>query len=162
MRFTLKHGTTLETATPDEVRTIIAEAHKRSAPKRVRANAIVLLDASGNGQAEVYTIPVGFQFEARRVFLDLDTASDPSTGNVALNVAGKAVDYLRSGTRIEYAVPFGPNAASQIPGVQTWGSEQGPYFRNGEVFEVRARGLTANARLSVTVEGILSPGELRS
>lgn len=155
MKQTIKHGVAIDTLTPDEARNMIDAIRERDAQKRVRATAVIALDPTGAGTDEVYAVPVGFEFEARRVTLGLDTAADPSTGNVALNVAGKTVEYLRSGTRIEYAVPQSPNAIPQVPGIQTWGAEQGPYLRNGEVFEVRAVGLTANARLSVTVEGIL-------
>lgn len=67
--------------------------------------------------------------------------------------ANRSVRYLRSGTPIAWAQPeYGP--AVQVPGSETWGDEQGPYVRNGEVFEVKAAGLTANAILDVTVEGI--------
>lgn len=161
MRTTLKHGAVLEAATPAEIEALLAaRRNPRSDAQRIRIATTLKLDAAGNGQDEGYVVPVGFEFEVRRVFLDLDTCTDPSTGNVPLNVAAKFVDYLRSGSRIEYAVPIGPNAAPQVPGVQTWGDEQGPYLRNGEVFQVRARGLTANSTLYVSVEGILSrPGE---
>lgn len=68
--------------------------------------------------------------------------------------SGKYVAYLRSGSLIEYGQPqYGP--AFQIPGVQTWGSEQGPYLQNKEVFEVQAVGLTPGGQLNVYMEGIL-------
>lgn len=133
---------------------MIEAIRERDAKQRVRATAIVQLDAAGNGQDEIYTVPIGFEFEARRVTLDLDTATDPSTGNVALNVAGRAVEILRSGTRVEYAAPLSPNGVAQVPGIQTWGAEQGPYVSNGEVVEIRARGLTPNSRLTATIEGV--------
>lgn len=155
MKVTLKHGAEIDTLTQAEAAHLLKQTRERDATVRIRATAIIALDAGGNGTDEVYNVPVGFEFAARRVTLDLDTAPDPSTGNVPLNVAGKAVEFLRSGTRVEYAVPISPNAVPQIPGVQTWGSEQGPQFVNGEVFEVKARGLTANAHLSVILEGIL-------
>lgn len=69
--------------------------------------------------------------------------------------SGITVEYLRGvgGTRIEWAQPtYG--STLQVPGTQSWGDEQGPYVRNGETFAVRAKGLTANALLVVTVEGI--------
>lgn len=159
MRTTLKHGAVLETATPKEIRELLKGMASRDTAKRVRATAIVVLDVAGAGQDEVYTVPAGFQFEARRVFFDLDTAADPATGNVPLNVAGKTVEYLRSGQRVEYAAPYGPNQVPQVPGTQTWGDQQGPYFRNNETVEVRVKGFPAGSRLTVALEGILSrPG----
>lgn len=155
MEQVIRHGATIDTATPAEVAAIINAQQARSQETRIRSPANIILDANGNGVDEVYKVPVGYEFKVRRVSLDISTASDPSTGNVPLNVAGKYVAYLRSGTRIEYAAPASPNAVPQVPGVQSWGDEQGPYLRNGEVFEVRAVGLPANASLSVSVEGIL-------
>lgn len=64
------------------------------------------------------------------------------------------VAYRRSGTLIEYGQPqFG--GVYQVPGVQTWSREQGPYLQNGEVFEIQASGLTPNGQMVVTLEGIL-------
>lgn len=154
MKQTIKHGATIDAMTPGEAQALLQAYRERDMPKRVRASRTVQLDATGAGQDEVYTVPPGWEFETRRIVLDLDLATDPNTGNVALNAAGRAVEYLRSGTRIEYGLPQGP-AGAQVPGVQTWGAEQGPYLRNGEVLEVKVRGLTANAILTATVEGIL-------
>jgi hypothetical protein len=155
LRQTVHPGRALDILTPAEAAELLEARFRETVEERIRAAATIKLDGSGNGQDEVYGVPLGFEFEARRVTLDLDTATDPSTGNVALNVAGKSVSYLRSGTRIEYAAPLSPNAVPQVPGVQSWGEEQGPYLRNGEVFEVRAVGLTAASILDVTLEGIL-------
>lgn len=155
MEQTLRPGGKIDAATPDEIRSLLLAIASHDESSRVRAASTLQLDVNGNGQDEVYTVPLGYEFEARRVFLDLDTASDPSTGNVPLNVAGKAVEYRRSGSRIEYAAPVSPNAAAQVPGVQTWGAEQGPFLINGETFEVKVTGLTPNAHLTAIVEGIL-------
>lgn len=146
------YGAEIETVTPDEILKLIPRPVETT---RVRVTETVQLDATGSGQDEVYKVPMGYEFRARRVSLDISGATDPSTGNVPLNVAGKFVAYLRSGTRIEYAVPSSPNAVPQVPGVQTWGSEQGPYLRNAEVFEVLVKGLTASAVLTVVLEGDL-------
>ncbi len=154
MRQPVVPGGTIDALTPEEAVELLRASYREEVEERVRAPATIQLDVNGNGVDEVYSPPVGFEFEARRVQIDLSSAADPATGNVALNAAGKTVEYLRSGQRIEWGQPqYG--AAVQVPGVQTWGDEQGPYIRNGEVFEVRARGLTANATLDVTVEGIL-------
>lgn len=75
---------------------------------------------------------------------------------VVLEISVASIAYLRSGTLIEYGVPTGPNETAAIPGVQTWGSEQGPYLQNAEVFQIRATGLTPNGVLLVTLEGLLS------
>lgn len=153
MRQAIIPGGTIEALTPEEAVELLRATYREDVQTRIRAAGTVTLDGTGGGTEEVYTPPAGFEFEARRVSLDLDTATDPGTGQVALG-AGKTVEYLRSGTRIEWGQPqFG--AAVQVPGVQTWGDEQGPYIRNGETFEVRVRGFTANAHLGVTVEGIL-------
>lgn len=146
-------GAELNFLTPDEMVKMIPRPRQH---ERIRAPAVVQLDSTGSGLALVYKVPAGMEFALRRVTFDISGATDPSTGNVPLNVAGKFVAYLRSGTRIEFAVPQSPNAIPQVPGVQTWGDQQGPYMRNGEVLQIQAAGLTANAFLNVTAEGILT------
>ena len=154
MRQRVAPGKDLDILTPDEFVQLMPRPREET---RIRVGETVVLDANGNGKVDVYKVPMGYEFRVRRVSVDLSTATDPSTGNVPLNVAGKFVAYLRSGTRIEYAVPTSPNVAPQVPGVQTWGAEQGPYLRNAEVFQVQAQGLTAApASLDVLVEGILT------
>jgi hypothetical protein len=152
----IRHNTYIDAATPEEVADIVRlHSYDREGAgiRRIRATAAITLDASGNGQDEVYPCPLGWQFELRRVFINISTAADPSTGNVALTAAGKFIQYLRSGTVLAYGQPsYG--SAVQVPGMETWGEEQGPYFRNGEVFEVLAKGLTASAQLIVYAQGL--------
>lgn len=157
MKQAVKPGATLDFVTPDEVAKLIPRPREVT---RIRAIQTVTLDGTGSGADEIFKVPAGYFFEARRVFLNITGAVDPSTGNIPLNVAGKYVAYMRSGGLIEYAVPVSPNSVPQIPGVQTWGREQGPYLRNGEVFEAVAKGLTANAILTVALEGILTRPEV--
>lgn len=269
-------GGTINALTPEEAVELLRSEYREAVNERVRGAQSIVLDASGNGEDDVYSPPLGFEFEVRRVSLDLDKATDPNTAavllgaqatvgasasatganaalapaivapagstsfvtgfvvtglgatasapidvtltgvqggplhytidipagagtpitplavnfaapipatgpgvNIVLNVpafgagntneaatitgytqaaaGGKTVEYLRGvgGTRIEWGQPqYGSSV--QVPGVQTWGSEQGPYIRNGETFAVRARGLTASGILVCTVEGILS------
>jgi hypothetical protein len=154
VRQTVAPGKQIEALTPDEARELLRAEFRQTVEHRVRAEGNIRLDANGNGTIELYTVPQGFEFDARRVTLDLDQASDPSTGAVVLNAAGKFIEYLRAGERIEYGQPqYG--ASVQVPGAQTWSREQGPYLRNGETFEVAAHGLTAAGGFRATVEGIL-------
>lgn len=149
----IAHGAQIDALTPAEADALLRARFREEVETVVRASGQVNLDGTGSATEELYTVPPGFEFEVRRVSMDLDTASDPGTGQVALG-AGKTVEYLRSGTRIEWGQPaFG--GAVQVPGVQTWSRQQGPYLRNGEVLEVRAKGLTANAKLVLQVQGIL-------
>jgi len=146
----IMHGATVDFVTPDELMKLIPRPPEVS---RIRATAQVQLNAAGNGQDEVYKVPTGYEFAARRVTAYI-TVSDPTTGAVALTGAGKGLAYLRSGAFIEWAQPqYGGTV--QVPGVQTWGREQGPYLRNAEVFEVMALGLTASTILTVILEGLL-------
>jgi len=149
----MMHGAVLDFVTPDEIAALIPRPEQVS---RVRATAQVQLNAAGNGTDEVYKVPSGYEFGARRVSMYLvgGGGADPTTGAVALTGAGKGVAYLRSGQFIEWGQPqYGSTV--QVPGVQTWGSEQGPYLRNAEVFEVLALGLTASGILTVILEGLL-------
>lgn len=154
MKQIIKPGQAVEILTPEELIEALAPSIKVT---RIRVPGYVLLDANGNGTVTVYTVPAGCRFEVRRVVLTLtgNAPSDPNTGNVALNAAGKFVAYLRGGSLIEYGSPF-YCGAYQIPGAQTWGDQQGPELSNKEQFGVRAQGLTANTNLNVYVEGVLS------
>lgn len=146
----IMHGATVDFVTPDEIYKLIPRPPEFT---RIRVTSQVTLNAAGNGQVEVYKVPSGYEFAARRVSMYL-SITDPTTGAVALNAAGKGVAYQRSGAFIEWGQPqYG--SAVQIPGVQTWGREQGPYLRNAEVFEVAALGLTASVVLTVVLEGLL-------
>lgn len=157
MRMKIEHGAMLDIATPDEIARMLAASTRamldESKVQMVRTAQVVQLDANGNGQVEVYKVPMGMEFALRRVSLGITSVSDPSTGAISINAAGKYIEYLRAGTRIDYGQPsYG--AAFQVPGAETWGDQQGPFLKNGEVFEVRATGLTANATLIVGIVGI--------
>lgn len=153
MRQVLRPGYPVDFLTPDEFVALQPRARQES---RVRSPATLQLDANGNGVVTAFEVEAGYEFEARRIVLTLtgNIPSDPNTGPVLLNAAGKFVAYMRSGSLIEYGQPaYG--AAIQVPGIQTWSREQGPYLRNSEVFQVQANGLTANGVLNVYLEGIL-------
>lgn len=157
MKTRMMHGATIETTTPAETHHIVGRhlAEHREKRTSIRAGQAIILDANGAGQDEIYKVPLGYRFYVRRVSLNLSTASDPLTGNVALNVAGHYIVYQRSGTFIEYGNPTSPAGIPSIPGAQTWSEQEGPYLSNGEVFEVRAFGLTAGSSLDVAIQGIL-------
>ena len=151
MRQRVVHGTMIDALTPDEFVKLVPRPAQTS---RVRAPQTVALDATGSGVDVIYKVPMGYELYVRRVSVTLNTVTDPSAAPVFLNVAGHFMVYQRSGMFIEYAQPQYATQ-TQVPGIQTWGDQQGPYLRNGETFEVKAVGLTANAQLDVTLEGIL-------
>lgn len=155
MEVTITPGAKFNVLTPDEFVSFIPRPEQRT---WIDAPASVTLDATGSGDIAVYKCPMGYEFFSRRVTMLLNTAADPSSGQVVLNVAGTYVRYSRSDQLGEFAQPqYG--SAVQIPGVQTWGDQQGPYMQNGQVLKVHASGLTANAQLTVILEGILKrPG----
>jgi hypothetical protein len=259
-------GGTFEALTQDELMSLVK---RPSQVTRIRAASSVLLDATGSGADEIYKVPAGYEFEARRISLNM-TGAVPTDPNVGVNLDGSAsqsttannstatpaagavlanlgtlaggtysvntlgyvfsgvgsdetniglyvggvlqfvvpagvsgpgmaaggpytvivpaggavvqlraialsaagvyltnisatknstvggvyVAYMRSDQLIEYGQPqYG--AAIQVPGVQTWGDQQGPYLRNAEVFGVAVKGLTPSTSLSVYLEGIL-------
>ena len=151
------HGAVVNIPTADEIVKLLPRPLRKT---RMRMPASLALNAAGAGAVDVYKVPVGAEFEARRVVFTLtgSAPNDPNTGNVALNVAGKWIAYLRGGNLIEYAAPL-YGAAVQVPGSQSWGDEQGPYLRNGEVFSIQAAGLTANVVLNIYLEGILTEND---
>lgn len=156
MKYTIKHGGEIEVATPKEVDNLIrANQTQPLGITKIRAGQVVVLDDNGDGVIEAYKVPTGGEFALRRVALNLSTASDPSTGNVPLNVAGHYVAYYRSGTFVAYAIPEAPTGVAQVPGVEEWSEQQGPYLKNSEVLEIQAVGLTANAVFTCEIQGLL-------
>lgn len=164
MRQRIVHGAVVDIATPDEIVKLIPRPRQTTrirAPETFRVSSDDFTIKNG----EIYKCPIGYQFEARRVVWSLFGANanqDPSVGSLPLGGAGKWAAYLRSGNLLEYAMPqMGSNF--QVPGVQTWGDEQGPYIQNGETFGIfLATGGAgfAGAQISVYLEGILTrPGE---
>jgi hypothetical protein len=158
---TIKHGAILNAVSREEVEQLLQQYTTRQQTReRVRAPATTILDATGAGLLEVYIVPIGWELEVRRVQFDLSTVNETNvaTASVSLNTPGFAVQYLRSGTRIEWGMPGSPANNFKVPGVQTWGAEQGPYLRNGETFEVRALlgAGVSGASLTILMEGILT------
>jgi hypothetical protein len=149
----IMHGAYVHIPSPDEIAVAVNRGPDRL---RHRIPASLALDGTGSGKVNIWDIPAGMKFEVRRIMLSLtgNVPSDPNTGNVLLNAAGKFVALLRSDSLIEYLQPtYG--AAIQVPGIQTWSREQGPYIANKEVLQLQAAGLTGNLELGIYVEGIL-------
>lgn len=157
MRQRVVHGAFVDFVTPDELYKAIPRPRQLT---RIRVPGSLQLTAAGGGAEDIYKVPNGMTFEIRRIVASLsgNVPSDPNTGNVLLNVAGKWLALLRSGSLIEYMAPV-YGSAIQVPGTQTWGAEQGPFLANGEVLGIAVNGLTANAVLSTYVEGILTRPE---
>src|SRR6266487_1083931 len=97
MRQLVAPGKMIDALTPAEAAELLEARFAETVHERVRAGANIKLDAAGAGQDEVYIVPLGFEFEARRVVLDYSGSTDPNTGATQLNGIGVAVDYLRSG-----------------------------------------------------------------
>jgi hypothetical protein len=152
-------GGTIELLTPDE---LIHFLQRPELTSRVREPASVQLNANGVGVCAVYKVPMGHQFDVRRVtILPGGGEGDPFTQGVAfVTAANTYAIYRRSGTVIEYAQTTAPKAGASsmgMPGAQTWGATQGPYLANGEVFEIEFNVSTApNAIVTCTVEGVLT------
>lgn len=126
--------------------------------RRIRAAESAALDATGAAAIDVYKVPAGDEFEARRVVIDMGDATDAARNSINLGGAGVSVQYLRSGVRIEWALPVSQEGGFKVPGVETWGSQQGPVLKNGEIFQVKALlgAGKAGVTMTVLVEGILT------
>jgi len=158
MRQRVLHGGVIDAATTEDVRSIL-ETIKPPQKARIRAPMNIRLDGSGDGQDEVYTVPLGYTFSLRRLVLNISTATSPVDGQVPLNVGSRYVALLRTGVLVEYPVLVSPTGISQVPGYTSWGSDEEPWFRNGEKVEIQAVGMTPNAILIVMVEGLLKEDE---
>ena len=147
-------GGTLDVLTPDEFVRLIPRPEQKS---QVRATGTIELNAAGSGSIDLYKVPTGYELVVHRFEVYIGGGSPPLpgpvTGAVALN-AGAYLALLRSGTLITYGQPV-YGGTLQVPGEQSWGEWQGPYLRNGEVFQVAAAGLTANVSLTVMIQGSL-------
>lgn len=151
-------GGELEILTADELVRMIKRPEQVT---RVRVPAALKVSAAGVVSGDVYKVPAGMEFDARRIVLTLTgpvLPNDPTAGGpgvvVSVNVTGAYVAYTRSGQLIQYGYPS-YCSYPQVPGQETWGDQQGPYLRNGEVFGIYAAGMTANGQLSVYLEGLL-------
>lgn len=138
---------------------------RQATRERIRAVASTVLDGAGYGFIDVYKVPIGYELEVRRVQIELgsirDDGTNLGTACITLNGFPTYAEYLRSGTRIEWAAPMDSlsNSVARLPGVQTWGREQGPYLRNGEIFQFQCGlgvGVAFFVPITVTVEGILT------
>jgi hypothetical protein len=149
------HGAMLDIPTVGDIAKVVGVKEE---PRRImmRMGASMILDGTGSGTETVYEVPMGSEFGLRRIELTLGSIVDPNSNAVNLATAGAYIILQRSGTLMEYLAPKGPsvyNAA--LPGVQSWGDEQGPFLRNGEALEVRAFGLGAGASLQIFCQGTL-------
>lgn len=157
----LKHGAILNAASRDEIEDLLRQYTTRQETReRIRAAQAIILDANGIGEDAIYAVPTGFELEVRRVMIDLSLVTEGTVSVNSVNLAGAGVSlqWLRSGNRIEWALPVSPLGGFRVPGIQTWGSQQGPYLRNGERFEARAvlGAARAGATITVLMEGILT------
>lgn len=129
---------------------------------RIRVPAAGILGAFSRLYLPVYTVPVGYVFDGRRIAFDMaDIAFDGSdllAQSAPLADPSSTLEYLRSGLRIEWGNPQNPCYPGQgaVPGLQNWGEDEGPHLTGGETFEVKMRLSTGGFRIIVLLEGILS------
>lgn len=127
----------------------------------IRAPASGVLGAFSRLYLPVYLVPVGYFFSARRITFDMQDiaadGSDLSLQTAPLNDPTSSVQYLRSGTRIEWGLPLSPifPGVPAIPGSQCWDEEEGPQLTGGELFEVQMRLSTGGFKMAVVLEGLL-------
>lgn len=169
MKQTIVPGAQLDVLTEDEARELLRREYRQTVEQRIRAEGTVKLDATGTGVVEIYTCPVGFEFEARRIMIASDLGyyilkTTPSGGGGAGANSTVRLEYLRSGESL--GRPNSDNVITSatpndevwfiLPHTDTWSREQGPYIRNGETLELAVRGIAAlaNINMQVTAEGL--------
>lgn len=169
MRTLIKPGSPIETLTPDEARDIIQQEYRKQVFQHVRAEGTAKMDATGTGQVDAYTCPMGFEFECRRILIEGDAGlfwlkALPALGQGGPSQLVNPLEYMRSGESI--GIPTVSNVIKTavpqdevwwlFPHLDTWGDQQGPYIRNGETLSLNLRGLinSANLTIQVTVEGL--------
>lgn len=183
MRQRIGNGSILDAATPEEVRDILLGQQDESPlVKRVRAPyQVQITDSNGNGNhgnaVDIYKVPAGMSFELRRFTIFMGgltlapglTSVNNSPGTNAISLSGVGgpapaggVALLRSDVLIEWLQPMSAGLV-QIPGIQTWSKQQGPFLLNGEKLQIQVlgviAGLSALNALAGIAEGILTdPG----
>jgi hypothetical protein len=173
MQHTIVPGMKIESLTADETRDLIRQEFRTEVKQRVRAEGTGKADNNGTVTVDVYAVPVGFEFELRRINLACDGGY--SWGKVIPDGGGAGsttivpIEYLRSGEsicRAEVDKYFDTAAPTEqtwylFPHVETWGDQQGPYLRNGEILQVAFRALNnlisggVGLNVQVTAEGLL-------
>lgn len=141
-------------------------AQREVTRERVRAAATSNVTVAQTLLLPIYKVPIGYRFAVRRISFDTGNITQDganlSTDYQPLNSGGQWLRYYRSGTPIEWASPKVAGnlggAAGSVPGVQTWGDEEGPQLISGEVFEVAGVLAFLFPGVSVTaqLEGILT------
>lgn len=165
MQQRIVHGAFVDMLTPDELYKAIKRPERKT---RIRVPYAIELDAAGstgNAPFPLYKVPIGASFEARRINFELGNVNGLNivTASISLATVGPPtawIEYLRSGQHIEWAYPISPLGSNlgRVPGIQTWGDEQGPFISNGDVFQINCALTAASAgtSLSGVLEGILT------
>jgi hypothetical protein len=169
VKTTIVPGAALDVLTPDEARELLRQEYRQTVEQHVRAEGTGKMDGTGTGTIDIYTCPVGFEFEARRILIESDqlyhwVKTVPALGQGAPGQAVIPLEYLRSGESlgrpfqdmvIKTAVPT-DEVWYLFPHLDTWSAQQGPYLRNGETLQLACRGCVsfASINVQVTVEGI--------
>lgn len=160
----VSHGGTIDAVTTKEMQTMVngiktglPVSNQPSKITRIRATSSIILDENGDGVLDIYQVPLGYEFELRRVNFDGNgTPSNTQGGD-----GSHYITYLRSGRLIAYANPNSylnnnsDTSTTLVPGNESWSSEQGPILKNGEVLSVGLNMLTNFTTIDVEIQGLL-------
>lgn len=155
--YKITHGATIEVPSVLEIAGVFAAIPKGEQLTQVRVTESGIVKADGIVTVDVYQCPLGYEFFARRIFIDESIANGTPNGGTMIG-ANSWVTYMRSGTRIGYALLANSVDGFEeygCPGVETWGDQQGPMIRNGEVFQVKFTGFPVADGVTVALQGIL-------
>lgn len=129
---------------------------------RAAASGVIPLTLDTPLILPVYKVPTGFRLDINQVQWDLGTFTEADLLNGIALLGGNSGSYYRSGIRLAWALPKSPALSlPAIPGIETWGDEEGPQLISGEVFEVHVNihinnPLSVGAPLTITIEGTLT------
>jgi len=156
VRQKLVPGAELDILTPTEAVELLRAMFEDQVHDRVRAEESKVADANGNVVLDVYTVPLGFEFEVRRFVLTADGITRGTQINFGVGAYGSL---SRGDELIGYLGQTGGSSAG-VPSEGSYGSEQGPYLRNGETLRLNIAGAAVAALAGLGIQ-CLAEGVLR-
>jgi hypothetical protein len=146
-------GQEIDVFTAEEARAIIPDLLRdqlrNAQAETVRTGEQVKTDGTGAALLdEIYAVPLGQEFELRRVLIESD-GTDPGH---PFNAAAGWIDLLVDGRRVEFvSLAVGQGA---IPFKLNWSSGQGPVLKNGQRLGALVAGGPANVNVTFSIQGV--------
>lgn len=156
MKVVLRPNAELELLTQDELRQVVREtlAGWNRPAQTGRPRQTVQTDGSGNANGnanglKLYVVRPGQTFRLHRLFIrpEASTFGVPYTSNTGY------VEIMRG----ERAIDGFPLTAPGIPKMMTWGTADGPLYKNGDELRIDIYGGPVSAVIIADAQGTIKP-----